>query len=993
MVFTRQTLHKYLHRDSRMRDVYHDLNPFKVKEILLVSSLYDAFTIEKEGRFSEIMLYDYGNLNLTSLPRITGVSTKKETMKQLQQKNIDMVVVMVGFNQNRSIRIIKAIKEKYPDKPVFLLLNNHAQIKYFQTQQEKIGYDRLFIWDADPRIFFAMIKYLEDYKNVENDVRLANVRIILIVEDSPEYYSSYLTRLYKVIFEQTNKIIDEIKTDKLYKVLKLRARPKILLATNYEEALDIFNRYKDNIYLVISDVQFPRNGKTADNAGFEFISYVKKKKNDLPVVLLSSDKRKKNLAEQAGIDFMDKNDEDLYQKLQKKVIYKLGFGDFVFRNAHGEKIARASNLAEFEEIIKSIPPESIMYHASKHHFSKWLMSRSEIQLASLLKKKTTHDFSDPEEIRSYLIEMLKMYRDEKPSGKIIPIDKAQCNNETNILLLSPGAFGGKGRGLAFINSLLYKTDLGNAVPGIRIKIPRTAIIGVKEFEDFIQRNNLQNIKDEGLSDKEIGKRFVEGKLSHEVKENLWLLLQCFKKPLAVRSSGLFEDSLEQPFAGIFDTYLLPNNNPDIKKRFKQLTEAIKLVYASVFFQKSLNYSKSINKKLGDEKMSIVIQELVGHEHDGLYYPHISGVAQSYNFYPFADMRPDDGFAVIAVGLGSYVVEGEVAYRFSPKHPKIQFLSLKDQIKYSQTYFYALDMKKQHIDLCEGPMQTIRKVDIYDAVKHKTLTHLASTYDYNNDMLYPGVYDTGPLVINFADILQNEYIPLAETLRVVLKSLRDSFDTPVEIEFAVDLTPSDNDKPVFYILQVKPLIVPIENFSYTIDKINKEKMIIYAEKSMGNGFINDIRDVVFVKNKAFDKTRTPEIAEEVNRINEKLAKENKKYLLIGPGRWGTRDRFIGIPVTWNNIYNARVIVETSLDNFPLDASYGSHFFHNLTTLNIAYFSVIPEQHKGFIRYEKFERAKLMEETAFLKHVRFNRPLKIIIDGRNRKAAVLEAESNK
>ncbi len=990
MVYTRQTLHNYLHRDSRMRDIYHDLNPFKVKEILLVSSLYDAYTIEKEGRFSEIMLYDYGNLNLTSVPRITGVSTKKETMQQLEEKQIDMVVVMAGFNISRSIRIIKAIKEKYPEKPVFILINNRAQIKYFQKKQTEIGFDRMFVWDADPRIFFAMIKYLEDQKNAENDVRKANVRIILMIEDSPEYYSAYLTNLYKVIFEQTNKIIDEIQTDKLYKVLKLRARPKILLATNYEEAKQIFNRFKNNIYMIISDVQFPREGKIQDNIGFELIEEFRKEKSDLPVIMLSSDSKKDALAKEKNITFLNKNDSDLYKKLQKKVIYKLGFGDFIFRNADGEEIARAKNLEEFEELIKAVPDESIMYHASLHHFSKWLMSRSEIQLASLLKEKKATDFSNPDEIRKFVLQMIKIHRDEKPTGKVIPIDKKNCHDESNILLLAPGAYGGKGRGLAFVNSLLYRTDLSNSVEGIRIKIPKTAIIGVREFENFILENNLNEIKDLGLSDDEIRKRFVQGKLSSEVKEKIWLLLDCFKKPLAVRSSGLFEDSLDQPFAGIFDTYLLPNNSPDQKVRFRQLTDAIKLVYASVFFQRSLNYSQALNKKLGEEKMAIVIEELVGHEYDGLYYPHISGVAQSYNFYPFSDMRPDDGFAVIAIGLGSYVVEGEVAYRFSPKHPKIQMLSSKDQMKYSQTYFYALDMTNPEPDLCKGPMAPIKKVDIYDALPHGTLKHLVSTYDYNNDMLYPGAYENGTLVVNFADILQNEYIPLATTIQIVLKSLRDSFDTPVEIEFAVDLTPEDNQEPIFYILQVKPLIVPLENFSVSIDKINKEKALIYAEKSMGNGITQDIQDVIYVKNEVFDKTRTLEMAEEIDRLNEKMGKENKKYLLIGPGRWGTRDRFIGIPVRWTQISNAKVIVETSLDGFPLDASYGSHFFHNITTLNIAYFSVFPDLGKGFIRYNKLEKQTLVEETTFFKHVRFDKPLKIIIDGSKRKAIVLDTE---
>ncbi len=990
MVYTRQTLHNYLHRDSRHRDVYHDLSPFKVKEILLVSSLYDAYTIEKEGRFSEIMLYDYGNLNLTSVPRITGVSTKKETMQQLERKNIDMVVVMVGFNIHRSIRIIKAIKEKYPDKPVFILINNHAQIKYFRNNQAQIGYDRMFVWDADPRIFFAMIKYLEDLKNVENDVNLANVRIILLVEDSPQFYSAFLTNLYKVIFEQTNKIIEEIQTDKLYKVLKLRARPKILLATDYEEAKAVFEKFKDNIYMVVSDVQFPKAGKIEDNAGFEMIEEFRRQKNDLPVIMLSSDEEKMQIARAKNITFLNKNDSDLYKKLQKQVIYKLGFGDFIFRNAQGREIARATNLNEFEELIRTVPDESITYHASRHHFSKWLMSRSEIQVAELLKEKQAADFDDPDEIRKFVLYMLKIYRDEKPSGKVIPIDKKHCNNETNILLLAPGAFGGKGRGIAFINSLLYKTDLSHAIDGLRIKIPRTAIIGTKEFEEFIQANRLGEIKEMNLSDDEIKKRFLQGKLSHEVKEKLWLLLECFKKPLAIRSSGLFEDSLDQPFAGIFDTYLIPNNSPDQKVRFKQLTEAVKLVYASVFFQRSLNYSKALNKKLGEEKMAIVIEEVVGREYDGLYYPHISGVAQSYNFYPFSDMRPDDGFAVIAIGLGSYVVEGEVAYRFSPKHPKIQLLSPKDQLKYSQTYFYAIDMTEPQPDLCKGPMAAIKKVDLYDALPHGTLTHLVSTYDYNNDTIYPGAYPDGALIVNFADILQNEYIPLSKTIQLILKSLRDSFDTPVEIEFAVNLQPDDGNQPVFYILQVKPLIVPVENFSASIDNADPEKMIIYAEKSMGNGLIKDITDVIFVKNDTFDNTRTPEIAEQISRLNEKLARADRKYLLIGPGRWGTRDRFIGIPVRWTQISHAKVIVETSLEGFPLEASYGSHFFHNITTLNIAYFSVMPEAGKGFIKYGKLENARLVEETEFVKHVRFDKPLEIIIDGSKRKAAVMEPE---
>ena len=981
----KQLLQGYLNRDSRMRDIYHDMNKFKVKEILLVSNLYDAFSLNKEGRFSEIMLYDYGKMNLTSLPRITGVYSTEETLEQLHIKDIDMVVITIGFNKQRPLKIIKKIKERYPDLPIFILLNNTYHIKFLEKQKQELGYDKIFVWDGESRIFFAMIKYLEDKMNAENDTKLASVRMILVVEDNPIYYSNYLNKLYKIIFKQTNKIIDEVKMDKLYKVLKLRARPKILLATNYEEAMELFKRFKDNIFVMITDVQFPKNGKIEQDTGFQLIDEVRKMKKSLPIIVLSSDKKQKVVAHNRCLTFIDKNDEDLYQKLIHQVTQKIGFGDFIFKDGKGNPIERASTLKEFEKVIKQIPQESIDYHAKRDEFSLWLMARSEIQLAKILEAKKAHHFRDADEIRSYILKMLKAYRDEKPQGKVVPWEDADCTNEKNIFLLSEGAYGGKGRGLVFINSLLYKTELAAHLKGLKIKMPRTAIIGAEEFDRFIEENHLLDIKEKNLSDQEINKIFLKARLSNELVKKLDEFLDCFKKPLAVRSSGLFEDSLTQPFAGIFETYIIPNNHRDKNIRLQQLIDAVKLVYASAFSSVAVNYSRSFDHKLGDEKMSIVLQELVGREHEGLYYPHISGVAQSYNYYPFASMKPRDGFAVIAVGLGSYVVEGERAYRFAPKYPKIQVLSLQDQLKQSQSYFYAVDMKNQDVNLLNGPFSAIKKVDLYDAVSHGTLNHLVSSYDYNNDMMYPGVDENAVLVVNFASILQNEYIPLHEMIQAVLESLKHAFDTPVEIEFAVDLTPDEDGDATFYILQVKPLIMPSEDYTFKPEELDKSKLILYAEKSMGNGVINTIRDVIFVKNEVFDKTETVEIANEINNLNEKFQNEN--YILIGPGRWGTRDRFIGIPVNWTHISNAKVIVETSLDDFPLDASSGSHFFHNLTTLNIAYFSVFLDKNPDAINYDLLHKATLIEETKYFKHVRFQQPLKVLIDGKKRRAAIL------
>ncbi len=986
---TKKLLQNYLNRDSRMRDIYHDMSPYKVKEILLVSNLYDAFSINRDGKFSEIMLYDYGKLNLTSLPRITGVYSTEETFEQLEVKNIDMVVVTIGFNLHRPLKIIKKIKEKYPDLPIFILLNNTHHLPYLQKIQGDAGFDKIFVWDGESRIFFAMIKYLEDLKNAENDSRLASVRMILVVEDNPIFYSNYLNMLYKMVFRQTNKIIEEIKMDKLYKVLKLRARPKILLATNYEEAMELFEKYKNNIFVTITDVQFPKEGKIEPDAGFQLIHQIRKEKPQLPVVMLSSDKKQKEKAACENITFIDKNSEDLYQKLIEEVKQKIGFGDFIFRDKKGNPIAKASTLKEFEEVLKKVPQESIDYHARKDDFSLWLMARSEIQLAKILEAKKAHHFKDADDIREYILNMLKKYRDEKPQGKVVPWEDADCQNDKNIFLLSDGAYGGKGRGLAFINSLLYKADLANSLKGLKIKMPKTAIIGADEFVRFIEENNLQDIKEKNLSDEEINKLFLKARLSNELVKKLDQLLDCFAKPLAVRSSGLFEDSLTQPFAGIFETYIIPNNHPEKDFRLQQLIDAVKLVYASTFSNIAVNYAKALNHKLGEEKMSIVIQELVGREHDGLYYPDISGVAQSYNYYPFASMKPRDGFAVLAIGLGTYVVEGEKAFRFAPKYPKIQLSSMEDQIKQSQTYFYAVDMKNPNINLLQGPYTAIKKVDLYDAIPHGTLNHLVSTYDYNNDTMYPGVDENGMLVTNFASILQNEYIPLPEMIQMVLNNLKQAFDTPVEIEFAVDLTPDEDGDATFYILQVKPLLIPTEDYSFKPENLDKERLILYAEKSMGNGKINTIRDVIFVKNENFDKTQTMEMAEEINRLNQKFP-EFKKYILIGPGRWGTRDRFIGIPVNWTQISKAKVIVETSLDGFPLDASSGSHFFHNLTTLNIAYFSVFLDRDPNAINYDILNSAELVEETKYFKHVRFDKPLDVIIDGKKRRGAILKAK---
>jgi hypothetical protein len=982
-IITGDFLQKFLNKNTYNRDIYHDLTPFKVREILLISSLYDAYAIEREGRFTEHMLGQYGQLNLTSIPRITGVSSLKQAFDELGKKHFDMIIYMVGVDKKAPVEASREIKEKYPYIPFFLLLNSSSDVSYFRTEQRKIDtVDYVFAWNGDSNIFFSMIKLLEDSINVENDTNIGKVRVILLAEDSPIYSSRYLSFLYRVLMEQTKRIIDDVSTDELYKVLRMRARPKILFSSTFEGAVDIIDKYKNNLLCLITDVKYERNGKVDENAGVELLAYARKKLKNLPVIMQSSDMEYEKVAKKYDSLFIYKNSDTLYHEFHNFITNYLGFGDFIFRNNEGKEIARASNLKEFVRHLKTIPDDSLLYHAERDHFSMWLMARQEIKAAQFINPKKVSDFKDAGELRRGLIKMIKEHLYEQETGNVIPYRHDMEPSPENFYTLSEGSLGGKGRGLAFINALIQYFDFERYVPDIHIKTPLTFIIGTKEFEDFVNKNRLNELAITEKDFQKIKKIFITKELSEETKNNLRNLLQKLDKPIAVRSSGLFEDSLTQPFAGIFETYLLPNNHPDFEVRLKQACEAIKLVFASVYSNTAKGYVKAIDYKLEDEKMAVVIQEVVGNRYDNLFYPHISGVAQSYNFYPFSHMKPEEGFAVAAVGLGRYVVEGGLAYRFSPKYPGTEIHSPKDQLKNSQTYFYAVDLEKKNLNLLEGETAGLKKEDIYTAEKQGTLKHCASVYNPESNIIYPGLTKPGPRIVNFANILKYNYIPLAKTIETVLKLGKEAMGSAVEIEYAVDLNKDKEGKATFYILQIKPLVSQNMECSVDMESIDKKKIILYTNKGMGNGLIDYITDVIFVDTKRFDKTKTEEIALEIERFNSKMREEKREYILIGPGRWGTRDKWIGIPVKWHQISNAKVIVETSLDNFPLDASSGSHFFHNVTSMNVGYFTVQSELKDHYIKYDKLDKQKIIEEGNFIKHIRFEKPLSVKMDGKKR-----------
>jgi len=988
-VNSRMLLQKFLSKQNANRDIFHDLMRYKVKEILLVATLYDAFSIEKEGRFSEHILGEYAQLNLTSMPRVTGVSNYDEAIEQLNARHFDLVILMIGNDRVTPMQVSSRVKRDFPYIPIYVLLNNDREVGKFKETNPKLdNIDRLFVWNGDSSIFFAMVKHLEDKVNVEKDTELGLVKVILLVEDSEIYYSRYLPHLYNTVLEQTKRIIDDVSTDELFKVLRLRARPKILLATSYEEAIDTVKMYQESLLCLISDVRFNKEGKLDDNAGFSLVTEARGMIKGLPTVIQSSDIKNSRRAFELKSTFINKNSETLLQDIRNFIMHHLGFGNFVYRDSGGRKIAEARSLREFEKHINSIPSESLVYHGKRDHFSLWLMARGEIKIAKMIHPVKVTDFKSPGDFRAYLQHVIKKYRNESNTGKIVNFEESALLDESNIVSLGSGALGGKGRGCAFINTLIYNLNFSEIIPEMNISTPRTAIIGTDEFDIFLERNELKErvLKEENY---EVTRQmFLDGELSYNLEKRLKELLKLVNRPLAVRSSSLLEDSTMQPFSGIFETYLIPNNHPDFNVRLKQLKDAVKLVYSSIYSPHSRRYFEAINFSLEEEKMAVVVQDVVGTYHQDHFYPHMSGTAQSHNYYPVAHMEPEDGFAIAGLGLGHYVVNGERAYRFSPKYPTLEMSSLQSQLRDSQVEFMALDMINSEVDfVAEGSEANLHRLSISEAELHGVLKHLASVYDVDNERIEPGLSSPGPRILNFANILKYEYVPLARALTLIMDVGKEALGSPVELEYALDLDKADNGKPSFFILQIKPMMGTGGEYTFDTEGLEKEDMIIYAEKSMGNGKIDDITDLVYVDPESFDHMKTKEIASQIEQFNQKLVKEDRKYILIGPGRWGTRDPFIGIPVNWSQISNAKVIVETSLEDFPLDASLGSHFFHNVTSMNVGYFSIQHNVATSFIQWDELSKQELIEESSFVKHIRFKEPVCIMMDGKKRISIIL------
>ncbi len=990
-----QPLQKLLNEQTLDKYIYLDMMKHKVSQILFVATMYDAFNLEKDDSFFEKFMGPIYQYSIFTLPRIICVSSQEQAVDLLKTSHFDLIVLMVGADAQKPLKFSAEIKKFSNDVPVYLLLNQRSNIAYFEDLVVKTTlFNKIFMWNGDSQIFFAMVKSLEDMANVESDTKIGLVRTMLLIEDSAQYYSKYLPVIFSVLFDQVGEQIADYELNELEKLSKIRSRPKLLWARNYEEATFLFNKYKDFMTCVISDMEFERNGKLDKEAGISFLEHVSEYNKNLPVLIQSSEMKYSMFAREIHAKFVNKKSENLLDKIKKFVMHNFGYGDFVFRNGKGEPIAKARNLREFETLLRTIPDESLKYHADQNQFSVWLMGRGEIELARKLNPIKLSDLGeDVSELRRMNNVILDEYRQTKKRGKILAFEETAVLDEKNVVTLAPGSLGGKGRGLAFVNTLINNINLNPYADRIAIRTPKTAIIGTNEFEVFLKQNFAKkDLFSKDLSDDRIKDMFIAARLSEDLRKKLAALLEQVSKPLAVRSSSIFEDSVTQPLAGVFSTYIIPNNDSDLSKRLNDLEIAIKLIYASVYGEQVKEFYKSTNHKLEEEKMAIVIQELVGDYYDNYYYPHISGVAQSYNYYPVAHMKPEEGFSVCAVGLGFYIVDGGKAYRFSPHYPKVDILSTKDQIASSQTYFYAVDFTKKDVNYKrDGEHAALTLLSISEAEKHKTITHCVSVYNVENDRIEPGLSAYGPRIVNFANILKYDYAPLAEVLSLLLKTVEEAMGTPVEIEFAVDLNENEDGVPSFYLLQIKPLTGSLltEN-SFPQELVNAPRLL-NTTSCMGNGFIENITDVVFVKPDKFDKLRTLEMVAEIEKINKTMVEQGRKYLLIGPGRWGTSDRFLGIPALWSQISNAKVIVEISLSNFPLDASLGSHFFHNVSTMNIGYFAIENPNEDNFINWDILMRQEVVETLDFFVHVRFEKNLFVYMQGKERKASIYVPEN--
>lgn len=966
---------------------FNTLMKKRIYHVLLVASKYDAFILEDDGRIDEQIFNEYVSLNLRYPPQFIQANSDEETLELLETENIDLIIFMSSTFEENTIR---EVKKREPDIPIVLLTPFSREISLKLDDGKLKNVDHVFSWLGNADILLAIIKMIEDEMNVEHDVSLVGVQVIILVEDSVRFYSSYLPNIYKIIFKQSKSFMTE-GLNEHQKMLRMRGRPKILMANTYEQAEELFHKYKNNLLGVITDMSYSKGGVHDKEAGLHLCRMIKKQEKYMPVLLQSSDHGVKEIAKKLRVGYINKNSPTLSIQLREFISEFFAFGDFVFVNPeNNQEVLRAKDLKSLQEVLFDVPDESFKYHVSRNHFSKWLRARALFPLADLFKQFQPEDFNNLDEIRRYLYDAIAKFRMYKGRGVIAEFHRDRFDEYQTFTRIGEGSIGGKARGLAFLDSLLKRNHLIDLYDNIIITIPRTVVLGTDVFDEFMEENRLYDVALSDKTDEQILDRFVNSRLPFRIHEDLYTFISITKNPIAIRSSSLLEDSHYQPFAGIYSTYMIPNIADDERLMIEKLSLAIKSVYASAFYKDSKAYMKATLNVIDEEKMGIVLQEVCGSKYGDRFYPTISGVARSVNFYPIEPEQPEDGIVNLAFGLGKYIVDGGNTLRFSPKYPKkiLQLTNPQMALMDSQPVFYALDLNSESFQASTDDSVNLLRLKIKDAEKDNSLKWVASTYDFNNNVIRDGVNYTGKKLITFANILKNNVFPLVDILQKLLEVGSCEMNRGIEMEFAVDLNVPKDHPVIFYPLQIRPIVENKEVLKEDLEHIPTEETIIKTPNALGNGVIDHIRDFVFVKPESFDPAKTNDIATQIGDINDKFLDENKNYILVGPGRWGSTDPWLGIPVKWPQISAARLIVESGLKNYRIDPSQGTHFFQNLTSFRVGYFTINPFINDGHFDLDYLNQFDPFYENEFIKHIRFDKPLLVKIDGKKKIGVVMK-----
>ena len=954
----------------------------RIFNVLLVANPYDAFMLEDDGRIDEKIFIEYMNLSLRYPPRFTQVSTEEDAWRQLGNTMFDLVICMPGSDNSDTFDIARQIKEKYPHIPLVVLTPFSHGIKERMEHEDLSIFEYVFCWLGNTDLLVSIIKLIEDKMNLEHDIKEVGVQMILLVEDSIRFYSSVLPNLYKFVLRQSQEFATEALNEH-QRTLRMRGRPKIVLARSYEEAMDLYNKYQNNTFCIISDARYPREGKIDPHAGIRFLTEVRSRDPFIPLILQSAEVSNKEFALSCGAQFIDKNSKKMNIDLREAVSENFGFGDFIFRNPNTmEEVVRVHNLKELQNAIFSIPAESFLYHISRNHISRWLYSRAIFPVAEFLKQITWESLQDIDAHRQIIFEAIVKYRKMKNQGVVAVFQRDRFDRYSNFARIGDGSLGGKGRGLAFIDNMVKRHAEFEEFENASVVIPKTVVLCTDIFDEFMDMNQLYQVALSDADDETILRAFLRAKLPDKLVEDFFAFFDVVKSPIAIRSSSLLEDSHYQPFAGIYSTYMIPYLT-DKYEMLRMLSDAIKGVYASVYYKDSKSYMQATSNVIDQEKMAVILQEVVGTQYGDRFYPSISGVARSINYYPINDELAEEGTVSLALGLGKYIVDGGLTLRVCPYHPDkvLQTSEMEMALRETQTRFYALDLKNmgQNFSLDDG--FNLLKLPVKEAENDGSLNYIASTYDPYDMVIRDGIYPGGRKVITFANILQHDVFPLARILQLVQKYGQGEMRRPVEIEFAVNLNAAEK-KGVFYLLQIRPMVDMKADLNEDLDAIPEDQLLLKSVNSLGQGIMDDIQDVIYVKTEGYSASNNQLIAYDIEKLNKRFLDEGKHYILIGPGRWGSSDTWLGIPVKWPNISAARVIVEAGLTNYRVDPSQGTHFFQNLTSFGVGYFTINAYMNDGLYNQELLNSMPAVEETKYLRWVHFDKPLAVKMNGKKK-----------